>query len=436
MLVPDLARPSMRTVSMSDARGPVTIAQSTATLAALERRSPDTGIFDEHLAREQAITGGPLTTGNRVHLLQDGPATYQAMLEAILGAQQHINLETYILDDDDVGQRFAQALIDKRNQGVEVNLIRDSVGTMTTPAAFFQRLSDSGIRVLEFNPINPLSVRKEWVLNNRDHRKLLIVDGHTAFLGGINISSVYSGGSFSKGWPPRPAGMPAWRDTDLRLQGPVVAELQKLFLDAWRSQGGPPLTRADYLPPSESAGHELVRVIGSSPEEPFSQIYVTLLSAIASAHRSVHLTNAYFVPDPLLLEALEAAAGRGIDVRLILPSQTDSWLVFHAGRSFYERLLKAGVKIFERRGVILHAKTVLIDGVWSTVGSTNLDWRSFVHNHELDAVVLGPDFGQQLQAVFAADLTASEAITLAQWRRRPLHLRLKEGFARLWAYWL
>ncbi len=373
MLVPDLARPSMRTVSMSDARGPVTIAQSTATLAALERRSPGTGIFDEHLAREQAITGGPLTTGNRVHLLQDGPATYQAMLEAILGAQQHIN---------------------------------------------------------------PLSVRKEWVLKNRDHRKLLMVDGHTVFLGGINISSVYSGGSFSKGWPPRPAGMPAWRDTDLRLQGPVVAELQKLFLDAWRSQGGPPLTRADYLPPSESAGHELVRVIGSSPEEPFSQIYVTLLSAIASAHRSVHLTNAYFVPDPLLLEALEAAAGRGIDVRLILPSQTDSWLVFHAGRSFYERLLKAGVKIFERRGVILHAKTVLIDGVWSTVGSTNLDWRSFVHNHELDAVVLGPDFGQQLQAVFAADLTASEAITLAQWRRRPLHLRLKEGFARLWAYWL
>ena len=436
MLVPDLARSSVGTVTMEDARGPLAAARTRALLATLERRGADTGIFDEHLAREQAITGGPLTTGNHVRLLQDGPATYEAMLEAILGARQHINLETYILDDDDVGRRFAQALIDKRIQGVEVNLMRDSVGTLGTPAAFFQRLSDSGIRVLEFNPVNPLSVRTDWVLNQRDHRKLLIVDGHTAFLGGINISSVYSGGSFSKGWQPRAAGTPAWRDTDLRLRGPVVAELQKLFLDAWRSQGGPPLTQADYLPPSESAGHEVVRAIGSSPEEPFSQIYVTLLSAITSARRSVHLTNAYFVPDPLLLETLEAAAGRGVDVRLILPSQTDSWLVFHAGRSFYERLLKAGVKIFERRGVILHAKTALVDGVWSTVGSTNLDWRSFVHNHELDAVVLGADFGQQLQAVFAADLAASEAITLEQWRRRPLQHRLKEGFARLWAYWL
>jgi cardiolipin synthase A/B len=436
MLVPDLAQPSIRTVSMQDARGPLMAEQTRALLAGLERRSPDTGIFDEHLAREQAINRGPLTTGNSVRLLQDGPATYQAMLEAIQGARHHINLETYILDDDEVGRRFAQALIDKRSQGVEVNLIRDSVGTLGTSAAFFQRLSDSGIRVLEFNPVNPLSVRAEWVLNRRDHRKLLIVDGRIDFLGGINISSVYSGGSFSKGWHPRPAGTPAWRDTDLRLQGPVVAELQKLFLEAWRSQGGAPLPQADYLPPAESAGHEVVRAIGSSPEEPFSQMYVTLLSAIASARRSVHLTNAYFVPDPLLLEMLEAAAGRGVDVCLILPSQTDSWLVFHAGRSFYERLLKAGVKIFERHGVILHSKTVLVDGVWSTVGSTNLDWRSFVHNHELDAVVLGADFGRQLQALFAADLAASDAIMLEQWRRRPLQFRLKEGFARLWAYWL
>lgn len=436
MLVPDLARPSMRAVSMEDARGPLTAARTRALLNTLEHRGPDTGIFDEHLGREQAITGSPLTVGNRVRLLQDGLATYQAMLEAILDARKHINLETYILDDDDVGRRFAQALIDKRSQGVEVNLIRDSVGTWGTSAAFLQRLSDSGIRVLEFNPVNPLSVRKDWVVNRRDHRKLLIIDGHTAFLGGINISSVYSSGSFSKGWQPRPAGTLAWRDTDLCLQGPVVAELQKLFLDTWRSQGGPALTRTDYLPPPQSPGHEVVRAIGSSPEEPFSQIYLTLLSAITSARRSVYVTNAYFVPDPQLLKTLEAAAGRGVDVRLILPSQTDSWLVFHAGRSFYERLLTAGVKIFERRGVLLHAKTVLIDGVWSTVGSTNLDWRSFVHNHELDAVVLGADFGLQLQAVFAADLTASDAITLEQWRRRPLEWRLKEGFSRIWAYWL
>ncbi len=150
----------------------------------------------------------------------------------------------------------------------------------------------------------------------------------------------------------------------------------------------------------------------------------------------MQITQAYFVPDPLLLQALEAAAARGVDVRLILPARSDSGLVFHAGRSHYQRLLDAGVKIHERRGVILHAKTALIDGVWSTVGSTNLDWRSFVHNHELNAVVLGAGFGRQMAAMFAVDLAASDEITPAQWRQRPLLLRLKEGFARLWAYWL
>ena len=369
-------------------------------------------------------------------MLQDGPATYQAMLAAILAARDHINMETYILDDDEVGQRFAQALIDKQRQGVQVNLIRDSVGTLGTPRSFFQRLTDSGIRVLEFNPMNPLLARKEWELNQRDHRKLLIVDGRTAFLGGINISSVYSGGSSSQGMRPRPAGSPAWRDTDLQLQGPVVAELQKLFLATWDAQKGEPLAAKNYFPPPGSAGRQVVRAIGSSPDEPYSLIYATLLSAIASAETSVHLTNAYFAPDPQLLAALEAAAARGVDVTLILPSQTDSWLVFHAGRGYYEQLLRAGVKIHERRDVILHSKTALIDGVWATVGSTNLDWRSFLHNHELNAVVLGAEFGHQVQAMFDKDLAASDAITLEHWQRRPLNLRLKELLARVWEYWL
>jgi len=435
-IVPDLARRSGPPVQLEGARGPLSAAQSKAILEGLHNRRQDTGIFDRHLALEEAIVGSPLTTGNRVMLLQDGPATYRAMLAAIVSARDHINLETYILDDDEVGQRFAQALIDKQRQGVQVNLIRDSVGTLGTPAAFFQRLVDSGIKVLEFNPLNPLVARKVWELNQRDHRKLLIVDGRTAFLGGINISSVYSGGSFSQSSRARPDGSPAWRDTDLQLQGPVVAEFQKLFLATWESQKGDPLPERNYFPRLESAGREVVRAIGSSPDEPYSLIYATLLSAIGSAETSVRLTNAYFVPDPQLLAALEAAAGRGVDVTLILPSQTDSWLVFHAGRGYYEQLLRAGVKIYERRGVILHSKTALVDGVWATVGSTNLDWRSFLHNHELDAVVLGAEFGGQVQAMFDKDLAASDPITLEQWERRPLHLRLKELSARVWAYWL
>ena len=448
-IVPDMARRSAP-VQLEGARGPLTAAQSQAVLERLKGAAKDAGkdssVLDRHLAIEEAIVGSPLTTGNEVVLLEDGPATYRAMLAAIAAARDHINMETYILEADDVGHQFAQALIAKQRQGVQVNLIRDSVGTIGTPAEFFQRLTDAGIRVLEFNPINPLVARKGWELNQRDHRKLLIVDGRTAFLGGINISSVYSSGSSgrtstrtsrSAATPePADAAAPGWRDTDLQLRGPVVAELQKLFLSTWEKQKGEPLAAKNYFPRSEAVGKQVVRAIGSSPDEPFSLIYATLLSAIANAESSVRLTNAYFVPDPQLLAALEAAAGRGVDVSLILPGQTDSWLVFHAGRNHYERLLRAGVKIFERRGAILHSKTALIDGVWATVGSTNLDWRSFLHNHELNAVVLGAEFGAQVQAMFDKDLAASDRITLEQWRRRPIEWRMKEAFARAWEYWL
>ncbi len=428
---PGLSRQARPAPQLEGARGPLSAAQSKAVLERLKSTTKETGIFERHLALEEEIVGRPLTTGNRVVLLKDGPATYRAMFAAIEAARDHINMETYIMEDDDVGHRFAQALIAKQREGVQVNLIRDSVGTFGTEPAFFERLLNAGIKVLEFNPVNPLDARKDWEWNQRDHRKLLIVDGRTAFLGGINISSVYSGGSFSQrsrkpAARQNPEGAvngsdtgPAWRDTDLQLQGPVVAELQKLFLAAWDSQKGDALPEKNYFPRLESVGKEVVRAIGSSPEEPFSAMYATLLSAIASAETSVSLTNAYFVPDPQLLAALSAAAGRGVDVKLILPSQTDSWLVFHAGRGFYDPLLSAGVKLFERRGVILHSKTALIDGVWATVGSTNLDWRSFLHNHELDAVVLGAEFGAQLQAMFDADLAASDAITLEQWQPPP-----------------
>ena len=445
--VPDmLRRPTAASgpLRLQGARGVLTAAQSKAVLDELRSRSPATDIFERHLAIESALTGSPLTTGNEVVLLEDGPATYRAMLAAIGAARDHINMETYILDDDKVGQQFAQALIDKQRQGVQVNLIRDSAGTFSTPVAFFQRLVDSGIQVLEFNPVNPLTAGKDWQWNQRDHRKLLIVDGLTAFLGGINISSVYSGGSFRKGVrvqpDPRTAGAPgtvdAWRDTDLQLRGPVVAELQKLFVGTWQAQSGMALDDKRYFPPTSAVGRQVVRAIGSSPEEPYSQIYATLLSAIANAETSVHITNAYFVPDPQLLAALEAAAARGVDVVLILPGRTDSWLVFHAGRTHYERLLRAGVKLYERRDAILHSKTALIDGVWATVGSTNLDWRSFLHNQEVNAVVLGAEFGAQVQAMFERDLSASDAILLEQWQQRSLLLRLKENFARLWEYWL
>ena len=438
-IVPDMARrsaPATPPVAINGVRGPLSFAQSKIILDRLKQRSPDTSIFDRHLALEEAIVGSPLTAGNDVQLLQDGPATYGAMFAAMRAAKDHIHMETFILDDDEVGQNFAQLLIDKQRAGVQVRLIHDSVGTIGTPVAFFKRLTDSGIKVLEFNPVNPLAVRKDWRVNQRDHRKLLIVDGHTAFLGGINISGVYSGGSFGYSAGGTTDATQPWRDTDLQLKGPVVAELQKLFLAVWEQQKGEPLVEKNYFPKPDTSGKQVVRAIGSSPEEPFSLIYATLLSAIGSAETSVSITNAYFVPDPQLLAALSAAAQRGVSVKLILPAQTDSWLVFYAGRGYFSPLLRAGVKIYQRRGVILHSKTALVDGVWATVGSTNLNWRSFLHNHELNAVVLGAEFGAQVQAMFDKDLAASDEITLEQWEQRAIDIRAKELFARLWEYWL
>jgi cardiolipin synthase len=433
--VPDLSRRDARPAQLSGAHGLLSSGQSKRILDRLRANGKPTDIFERHLALEEAIVGSPLVTGNRVRLLQDGPATYAAMLASIAGARDHVNMETYILDDDAIGLQFAQALMRKQHEGVQVNLIHDSVGTLNTPQAFFDELEATGVRVLEFNPVNPLEARRDWELNRRDHRKLLIVDGATAFLGGINISGVYSSGSSIKA-SRRPGGDGAWRDTDLQIEGPVVAQFQQLFLDTWRSQKGDPLPQRDYFPVLAPVGDQVVRAIGSSPDDDYSLIYGTLLSAIHSAETSVRITNAYFVPDPQLLEALTMAARRGVDVSLILPSYTDSWLVFHAGRRHYTHLLRAGVKIFERRGVILHSKTALVDGVWATVGSTNLDWRSFLHNHELNAVVLGAAFARQVQAMFERDLQQSDAVTLAQWERRPLDLRLKELFARVWEYWL
>jgi cardiolipin synthase A/B len=435
-IVPDMAPHSSRPVQLEGARGPLSAQQSNAILARLKSRGEETSIFDRHLVLEEGIVGTPLVVGNKVVLLQDGPATFQAMFNAIRGAKDHIDMETYIIEDDEVGKKFADAFIEKQAQGVQVTLIYDSVGAISAPKEFFKRLTDNGVKVLEFNPINPLTAKKGWEVNQRDHRKLLIIDGQTAFLGGINISSVYSGGSFSPGSKRRPDGSPPWRDTHLQVEGPVVAEFQKLFLATWDKQKGETLAPRNSFPQLTNKGKEVVHAIGSSPDEPYSLIYATLISAISSAETSVHLTNAYFVPDPQLLAALTDAAQRGVDVKIILPSNTDFWLVFHAGRSYYADLLRGGVKIYERRGALLHSKTALIDGVWSTIGSTNLDWRSFLHNEEVNAVILGQEFGAQMQTMFDADLAASDPITLEKWQQRPLGSRVKEIAARVWQYWL
>jgi cardiolipin synthase len=445
VLHPDMVQRESGPVQLEGARGPLSVQRSKEILDGLKGKNKDAGSFERHMAIEEAIADTPLVVGNRVVLLQDGKATYDAMLAAIAAAKDHINMETFIIEDDETGKRFADALIEKQRAGVQVNFIYDSVGSINTPREFFKRMTDAGIAVLEYNPINPLTAKAGWDVNQRDHRKLLIVDGQIAFLGGVNISSVYSGRSGGSSLDQRaaskrakqPAGpQPPWRDTHLSVEGPVVAHFQKLFLGTWESQKGKPLAPRKYLPELTAKGKEVVRAIGSSPADRYSLMYATLISAIRNAESTVYVTNAYFVPDRQFLAALTDAARRGVDVRLILPSTTDSWLVLNAGRSYYSDLLEAGVKIYERRNQLLHAKSVVIDGVWSTIGSTNLDWRSFLHNQEVNAVILGPEFGAQMRRIFEGDLAQSNAITAELWRQRSLGSRFREGAARIWEYWL
>lgn len=398
--------------------------------------------FDRHLAilnRDMEI----LTRGNSVELLVDGPATFAAMFAELEKARHQILLESYIIEADEIGRRMQEILLRKRAEGVEVYLIRDAVGSFSTPPEFFESLREGGVRVCEFNPLSALR-RSFGILqaNHRDHRKVLVVDGEVAFTGGINVSRVYA--SASPGWRHRgSSGMAdGWRDTHVRIEGPAAAEFVDLFRDTWQRQDcpdGEPLARTTQFhgaPSAQPAGERLVSVIGSVAGANSDRLYRTLLSAIVGATDSIHITMAYFVPDPQTLDALVDAALRGVEVVLVLPGYGDSLLALRAGQSHYSRLLDAGVRIFEMHDAFLHAKTVVIDGVWSTVGSANLDWRSFLHNDELNVIILGEDFGTGMEALFAVDVARSHQLSPEEWSGRCTARRWMERFSMLWEYWL
>ena len=385
-------------------------------------------------AMEEAATGSPLIAGNRTTLLFDGPQAIGAMLAAIRGATDNINLETYIFDQDELGLQFQALLIAKQKAGVQVNVLYDGVGSLQTPIAFFDRMREAGIQLIEFNPINPLKHIGRGTLNNRDHRKILVVDGKVAFTGGVNISENYSRSSLFRSGGRRLDG-PGWRDTHIQIEGPAVAAIQLLFLDAWASQRDGDIADREYFPPLADAGDKLVRVLGSVPDGDFP-IYRAYVLAIQESKQSIHLTAAYFAPDVQFLEAIKAAARRGVDVKMIFPSISDAGMVLQAGHSFYTELLDAGVRIFELKASVLHAKTGVIDRTWSTIGSSNLDVRSFLHNSEVNLVVLGSDFGATMESAFAEDLKNSVEMTRDRWDSRPLSQRVKEWAARNFEYWL
>ncbi len=400
-------------------------------LLAAARTEADPGHgLDIMRQQEERLARQPFLPGNRADLLVDGPRSFAALADAIRGARERIDLESYEFDQQ-AGSEFADLLLAARARGVEVNLIHDAWGTIDTPAAVFDRLRQGGVRVLEYNPLAPNS-RVPLDINRRDHRKLLCVDGRIAITGGVNISRVYQNPPGQN--PPGQHGADpddeAWRDTDVRIEGPVVTQFERFFVETWREQHGSPIDMPRSTP-ATAPGDLLIQAIDGAPGDGRPLIYRTLLAAIALSHRSVHLTTGFFAPTPDLARALAAAARRGVDVQIVVPARSTSSAAVQAGRGQYEDLLEAGVHIHERLHRILHAKTAVIDGAWSAIGSSNLDWRSVVWNNEIDAIILGAGFGAQMEAMFARDVAASRTIDPAAWRRRSLGERIDEWRAGL-----
>ncbi len=400
-----------------------------------------------HAAELTRRIGEPLLSGNRVELLKDGPAAFASMFAAIEQARDHINIESYTIEAGGPGEELARLLVKRCAEGVRVNLLFDSVGSLMTSAEYFGGLRRAGVSLCEYNPVQRWRALLGRALHLRNHRKLMVIDGRIGFIGGMNISTVYASGSSpmaaaaaAMGAASTPAAdaesEPGWHDLHLRIEGPVVGRLQQLFTRHWQRHADAPMQSARYFPPLTAVGTQRVSVAACEAGRRANPVYSALLGAIDTAQSRVLLTTAYLVPPRRLLRALIRAAERGVAVELLLPGKSDFWAPLHAGRSHYSALLRAGVQIHEHHDSLLHAKACVIDGVWSSVGSSNADWRSFVHNAEANVVVIDEDFGVLLEEAFREDVSRARHVDADRWSRRSAWARFKESMARRFEYLL
>ena len=361
-------------------------------------------------------SGTPVVPGNRVDILLNGQEIFPAKLAMIRSARRTINYAQYVFESGEPAEEIAAALAERCRAGIQVNVLLDAVGALAMPGELRTEMTEAGCRVETFRPLRPFTLDR---YNYRNHRRILVVDGVVGVTGGSGISGKWSGNGKEAGH---------WRDTDVRIEGPVVEQLQGAFAENWLEAtgvaiGGPayfPRRRLDYK------GDVDAQVVRSSPAGGSSAMYTVFLLALSSAQRSIHITNPYFVPDEKMMSTLLDAAQRGVKVKLLIPGAIDHNLVRQASRSAFGRLLKSGVLIYEYRPALLHAKTMVIDGIWATVGSTNLDHRSFALNEELNVVVYDSDVAGRLEEVFKQDLANSKQVTYGDWSDRGLTSRFLE----------
>jgi cardiolipin synthase len=369
------------------------------------------------LARFYLPRSHSIHQGNACQLLKDGVEAYPAMLQAIRGARRYVRLETYMFITDVVGELFGQALAEAAERGVHVKVLYDAMGSWTSRRSFFESLRQRGVDIRAFKPFS-LNRGLRYLLR-RDHRKILVVDGKVAFVGGVNISAHWA-----------PVGQGAgWRDDVLRIEGPAVHEIERRFLATWRMAFQDGLDRVRHRlhrlerlrRPAPSPGSVCLTVLSSR-----RSIHRAYLHAIARARRSVLIAAAYFVPDRRMVAVLREAAQRGVEVSLLLNGRSDHPFLEHCTHAFYEKLLSAGVRIFEWQRGVLHAKTAVVDGVWGTLGSFNLERLSLAFNHEVNAVFADPQLGWMLEDSFRNDCGSCREVSLEEFRRRPLWQKVVE----------
>ena len=374
-----------------------------------------------------ALVDAPIDRGGTVTVLNNGDEFLPALLDGIRSAKKSINFSVYIWSDGQMADQVLPPLLAAQRRGVEVRILLDGFGAKDIADKAFDPLKEAGARVSKFRTPKLGQLTR---FHRRNHRRAIVMDGDVAFTGGMAVADHWLGHA---------QDAQHWRDTMFKVTGPIARDLQAAFADTWVSSTGEVLVGADLYPASANSAPGVERFIhlANSPADDHEAMEYFFLLPILAARESIWLVTPYFIPDAHLSHALQDKAKAGVDVRLLVPGpKNDNKLERASSHRRYDDLLSAGIKIYERRDVLLHTKTVLIDGVWSTIGSTNLDWRSFLHNHEVNAVVLGSDFAAQMRAVFERDLAASTQITLEQWQHRSLGSRMKEGLARLWEYWL
>lgn len=372
---------------------------------------------DGDFRRAMGVLLGPaILPGNEVVTLTNGDGIFPPMLAAIRAARHSICFETFIYWSGQIGEEFARALAEAARRGVKVHVLFDWVGTRRRAPLLLKELRASGVQVQLYHELSWLYLLR---MNNRTHRKLLIVDGVLGFTGGAGIAPQWQGNAQDP---------QHWRDTHFQVRGPVVAQMQAVFLDNWIKATGNVLHGEQYLPPLEAAGEMDAQMFGSSPSGGSENMQLMFLLAITAARRSIEITSSYFVPDGMTIGALVDAANRGVVVRILVPGHyNDVPLARRASRARWGRLLRAGVAIFEYQPTMIHCKIAVIDGYWTTVGSANFDNRSFRLNDEANLNVFSDALAEEQQRQFEQDLALSRRVSLRAWRRRPPWERLQEA---------